>query len=110
MSSTPTGARTAGSRWATQRDAQAKAQAWADRLASEGRLYHSTIPQGIGVRWCHLAENVGSGASIESVQRAYMNSSVHRTNIVSPLPNGVGVGVAEGGGRVYVVQVFIQTC
>lgn len=94
----------------TQSDAQSKAQAWAERLARENRLYHSTLSQGIGVRWCWLAENVGYGSSIAGVQRAFMNSSGHRANVLSTRPNGVGVGVAHNGNRVFVVQVFIQTC
>lgn len=90
--------------------AQAKAQAWAERLAREGRIYHSNLSDGITVRWCGLAENVGYGSSAESIQQAYMNSPNHRANILNNRWNGVGVGHAQSGGRVYTVQVFIQTC
>lgn len=90
--------------------AQAKAQAWAQKLAREGRIYHSNLSDGITVRWCGLAENVGYGASTEAVQQAYMNSPGHRANILNNSWNGVGVGHAKSGGRVYTVQVFIRTC
>ncbi|HEX2574911.1 MAG TPA: CAP domain-containing protein [Aquihabitans sp.] len=93
-----------------QADAQRKAQAWAERLARENRLYHSTLTDGIGVRWCSIGENVGYGGSVAGVQDAYMNSPDHRRNILSSTWNGVGVGYARNGSRVYTVQVFIKTC
>ncbi len=95
---------------ATQSDAQAKAQAWAEKLARENRLYHSTLTDGIRTRWCSIGENVGYGPNVASVQDAYMASSGHKANIISSKWNGVGVGYAKNGNRVYTVQVFIKTC
>lgn len=97
-------------RLSTHSQAQAKAQAWADKLARDGRLSHSNLPDGITVRWCGLAENVGYGGNAEIVQKAYMNSPGHRANILNTRWNGVGTGYAKKDGRVYTVQVFIQTC
>ncbi|HWJ98404.1 MAG TPA: CAP domain-containing protein [Acidimicrobiales bacterium] len=94
----------------TQADAQAKAQAWAEKLARENTLYHSTLSQGIKVKWCSLGENVGYGPSVPAIEDAYMNSSGHRANILSSKWNGVGVGYATNGQRVFTVQVFIKTC
>ena len=94
----------------TQSDAQAKAQAWAERLAREGRIYHSTLTDGIRVKWCSIGENVGYGRSVASIEDAYMNSPGHRANILATKWNGVGVGYATNGNQVYTVQVFIQTC
>ncbi|CAN5669626.1 hypothetical protein BH10ACT1_BH10ACT1_22080 [soil metagenome] len=93
-----------------QNEAQAKAQAWANRLAAENRLYHSNLPDGIRSRWCSLGENVGYGPSVPAIEDAYMNSPGHRANILSTKWNAVGVGVAKNGSRVYTVQVFIKTC
>lgn len=93
-----------------QRDAHAKAQAWAEKLASENRLYHSNLSDGINPRWCSLGENVGYGGHTAAIQAAFMNSSGHRANVLSSKWTGVGIGVAKNGNRVYVVQVFIQTC
>lgn len=93
-----------------QADAQAKAQAWAEKLARENRIYHSTLSSGIRVRWCKLGENVGYGSSIASIQDAYMRSTGHRNNILSSTWNGVGVGYARNGSRVFTVHVFIKTC
>lgn len=94
----------------TQADAQRKAQAWAEKLAREGKLYHSNLPDGIGVRWCSLGENVGYGPSVSAIEKAYMNSPGHRANILATKWNGVGVGYAVNGKTVYTVQVFIKTC
>jgi uncharacterized protein YkwD len=91
-------------------EAQAKAQAWAERLARERKLYHSHLSSGIKSRWCSLGENVGYGASVASIQDAYMASPGHRANILSTKWNGVGVGYATSGSRVYTVHVFIKTC
>ncbi len=90
--------------------AQNKAQAWAEQLARENRLYHSTLSDGITARWCGLAENVGYGASVQAVQDAYMRSTAHRNNILSKKWNGVGVGYAKRGDRTFTVQVFIRSC
>ncbi len=91
-------------------DVQAKAQAWADKLARENSLYHSNLSDGIHTRWCSLGENVGYGADISSIELAYMLSPEHRDNILATRYNGVGVGVARNGSRVWVVQEFIQNC
>jgi uncharacterized protein YkwD len=93
-----------------QMDAQNKAQAWAQKLASENTLYHSNLPDGINVRWCSLGENVGYGPSISAIETGYMNSPGHKANILNTTWNGVGTGVAYNGDRVFTVQVFIQTC
>lgn len=93
-----------------QSDAQAKAQAWAEKLASENTIYHSTLTDGIGARWCSIGENVGYGPSIDAIQTGYMNSPGHRANILNNKWNGIGTGVAYNGPRVFTVQVFIQTC
>ena len=93
-----------------QADAQRKAQAWAEKLARENKLYHSNLPDGISTRWCSLGENVGYGPSIAAIEDGYMASSGHRANILSTKWNGVGVGYAKNGSRIYTVQVFIKTC
>jgi len=94
----------------SQADAQAKAQAWANKLAAEGTIYHSTLTNGIRTRWCSLGENVGYGPTVRNIEAAYMNSPKHRANILNTKWNGVGVGVATNNGVTYTVQVFIKTC
>lgn len=94
--------------------AQAKAQAWAEKLAREGRLYHSNLQSGITARWCGLGENVGYGGSVAQIQDAYMASAGHRANVLNTTWNGVGVGYAigkvNGVSVIFTVHSFIQTC
>ena len=91
-------------------DAQRKAQAWAEKLARENKLYHSTLPDGIKVKWCSIGENVGYGPSVPAIEDAYMKSPGHKANIMNTKWNGVGVGYATNGNRIFTVQVFIKTC
>jgi uncharacterized protein YkwD len=95
----------------TQTDAQNKAQAWAEKMAREKRMYHSTLTDGIGSGWCALGENVGYGSTAAAVQKMWMESTGHRTNILDTRWNGVGVGLARSSdGVLYMAQVFIKTC
>ncbi|MEO6988601.1 MAG: CAP domain-containing protein [Aquihabitans sp.] len=94
----------------TNQQAQAKAQAWANKLAKENNLYHSTLSSGISSCWTSLGENVAYGGSIQAVQNQFMTSSRHKANAISRTWNGVGIGVAKNGNRVFVVQVFIKSC
>ncbi len=88
----------------------AKAQSWADKLASENRLSHSHLPSGVPGCWRLLGENVGYGSSIGQVQDAFMNSPDHRANVLNGAYRYAGTGVAYRGDRVFVVQVFMQGC
>jgi uncharacterized protein YkwD len=87
-----------------------KAQAWAEKLARDGRLSHSSLSAGVPSCWRGLGENVGYGSSAAAVQDAYMRSSGHRANILATRWKWVGVGYAKAGSRVYTVQVFMQGC
>ena len=52
-------------------EASAKAQAWAEKLAREGELYHSNLRDGfVGKRPCTIRENVGFGPTVDIVQGA----------------------------------------
>ena len=88
-----------------------KAQAWADQLARDGYLHHSTLTAGISGCWVRIGENVGYGASIAGVEGQYMASPPHRANILNSAFNRVGVGyVRTADGRVWTVQEFAQLC
>ena len=84
----------------------AKAQAWAERMASAGKISHSQLTDGAGNNWSVLAENVGMASSISQMHSLFMNSPSHRANIVNGSFDRIGTGVAESGGRLFVVQVF----
>jgi len=89
---------------------QAKAQAWAERLARDGRLYHSTLTDGAPSCWTGLGENVGYGGSIGTIEVAYMHSPHHRENILNAAYTQGAVGVATSGDRTYTVQEFMSGC
>lgn len=97
--------------------ADAKAQAWAEHLAANPSnppvLVHSNLPDGYDANaWCHLGENVGAGPSVESIEPAFMASPEHRANILNPVYDHVGTGVATNAtsGYVFVVQEFVDLC
>jgi uncharacterized protein YkwD len=86
-----------------------KAQAWAERMAAEGRIFHSDLVSGAPAGWTLLGENVGVGYSLQQIQDAYMNSAPHRANILDRRFTHVGYGVARGAdGRIYSVQYFMR--
>lgn len=76
----------------------ATAQRWAEHLASEARMYHSSDPaKGSGFNW--RAENLAyweghEPFAAEKIHSWWMNSTVHRNNIVHPGFTHVGFGMA----------------
>lgn len=95
-------------------DVQAKAQAWADKLANEWALYHSTLTDGITSQVCAIGENIASssygGNGVANNEALFMNSSGHRANILGTGWNGTGVGVAVRGNTTWTVQEFVRYC
>jgi hypothetical protein len=60
------------------------------------------------VRLARVSENVDYDQSIQSAFASFMNSASHRTNILDPEIDTVGIGVAEAGGQFYIAQDFIR--
>ena len=87
-------------------NAAEKAQAWAEQLAATRSLSHSRLTDGISGGWQVLGENVGYARSVDDTHTGFMNSTKHREAILNGAYSSVGVGVAENGGLVYVVEVF----
>ena len=89
-----------------------KAQAWAQRMADDGKLSHSTLREGVaGLSWTSLSENVGTndggGDWALRLHEQLASSPGHRRNLVDPKATHIGVGVARSDdGQVYVTQVF----
>jgi hypothetical protein len=86
----------------------AKAQAWAAHMAATGCLCHSNLSDGVTVGWRKLGENVGRGPSVASLHDAFVNSPAHQANMLDGAFGWVGVGVAYGGGQMWVAEVFMQ--
>lgn len=91
-------------------DAQAKAQAWAEKLAGDGRLSHSNLSQGLTQCYSGVGENVAMAPSVAHAEQILMDDPPHRANILAPRWTAVGVGVAPSGGGYMVVQVFVTGC
>jgi uncharacterized protein YkwD len=85
---------------------QAKAQNWANLLASRGSLVHSNLAEGSGGGWRALGENLAKAGSIEEAQELLYNSRTHRSTLLSSDYTQIGVGVAARDGSYYVVHVF----
>lgn len=91
--------------------ADTKAQAWAQKLANDGKLSHSNLATGYTAgTWCHLGENVGMGPSLSSIQTAFINSPGHYANMVNGVYDHVGSGVVKKGSTYYVVQEYADLC
>ena len=86
----------------------AKAEAWAQHMADTGCLCHSNHPDGVTVGWRKLGENIGRGPSVASLHVALVNSPLHYANMVDGAFHWIGVGVAYGGGQMYVAEVFMD--
>lgn len=87
--------------------AYAKAVAWSNHMADEGRLSHSNLAEGIPSGWRRLGENVAYAGSVEQAMAALAASAPHLANIVNPAFTSVAIGIVERNGRVWVTQVFI---
>jgi hypothetical protein len=86
----------------------AKAEAWAAHMAATGCLCHSNLSDGVTVGWRKLGENIGRGPSVASIHDALVHSSLHYANMVDGSFHWIGVGVAYGGGGMYVAEVFMD--
>jgi len=87
----------------------AKARAWAQTLAAQGRLAHSDLRQ-LGVSWTAAAENVARAGSIQEAFSQLAGSTTHRANMLNRAFLLTGVGTARAkDGSVYAVQLFIRS-
>ena len=83
------------------------AQRWANWMAAHHSLQHNPNLGSEVHNWRSLGENVGKGPGESAIQRAFMNSAPHRSNILSRDFRQVGIGTARGSdGYLYVDEVF----
>jgi hypothetical protein len=85
-----------------------KARGWAATMAAAGRIWHSTVPDGITADWAKLGENVGMGGSETGLHAAFVASPHHYDNLIDPAFTYVGVGVVHAGAIVFVSEVFMK--
>jgi hypothetical protein len=94
----------------------AAAQAHAERMAREGELSHQYAGEPAlmqraaqaGAHFEAIAENVAMAPDPQAVEDAWMHSTPHRTNILDPKMNALGIGVVERGGALYAVEDFAE--
>jgi len=94
----------------------AAAQDHADWMAREPALSHQypgeaelmTRAAATGAHFQAIAENLALGPSPQSMEQEWMHSTAHRTNILDPRMNAIGIAVAERGGSLYAVEDFAE--
>jgi hypothetical protein len=86
----------------------AKARAWSAGMAAAGKIWHSTLSDGITEDWKKLGENVGMGGSVDGLHTAFVNSPHHYENLVDPAFGYVGIGIVMNGNTIYVTEEFMQ--
>jgi len=87
-------------------DLVAVARRHSERMAAADSLWHNPNLGSEVQDWRNVAENVGRGAHVAEIHDAFMGSSEHRINVVWTEVTEVGIGVAHGGGRLYVTQIY----
>lgn len=82
------------------------------RMLLQGSIFHtesiSGEVKGLFPQWAKLGENVGVGPSIPSTHRAFMDSPLHRANVLDDAWHTLAVGVMADGARLYMTQRFLR--
>jgi hypothetical protein len=87
----------------------AKARGWAAGMAAAGRIWHSTLSDGITADWQKLGENVGMGGSVDGLHAAFVASPHHYENLVDPDFGYVGIGIVmSSSGTMFVSEMFMK--
>ena len=91
------------------------ARAHSANMAKQGKMEHKLDGKdpyermkAAGYRFRAAAENIArSGEELEDVVKGWMNSKIHRENILTPELTEIGLGMAKADdGTVYYTQVF----
>ena len=94
------------------RPAREVARGWSEVMSSDGQLRHNPeLPDQISERlptWQRAGENVGVGSDVGQLHDAFMDSHVHRDNVLGDF-RWVGVGARWSGGRLWVAIDFAAT-
>lgn len=89
-------------------DLLAVARRHSGRMVSRDAVFHNpNLSSEVG-GWQLLGESVGTGATVQQIHDALMESKVHREVILQPRFTEVGVGVLRVGEALWVTQVFRQ--
>ena len=79
-------------------------------MADKGRLFHTTDPAEEyldGMGWSAWGENVGmTSGSVGDLEKAFMGSDSHRTNILNGAFDHVAIGAVRRDGYLWVTVFF----
>jgi hypothetical protein len=75
-------------------------------MAAAGHPYHDPDIQKHVQNWQVMGDNVGSGPDEVHIHQGFMNSKVHRDEILYPSYTEVGVGCYWAGNVLYVTEIF----
>jgi hypothetical protein len=95
----------------------AAAQAHAVRMTQQRTLSHQYPGEpelmeraaSAGAHFRAIAENIAMAPSPESIENGWMHSLPHRTNIMDPKMDALGVAVVMQGGYLYAVEDFAES-
>jgi uncharacterized protein YkwD len=62
-----------------------------------------------GVAWRAYAENISYHNSVANSERSLMNSPAHRTNLLNPSYDTIGIGIVSNGRQIFVTQNFVKS-
>jgi uncharacterized protein YkwD len=92
------------------------AQTHSRNMAEEGKLTHDLGGSpferitAAGYRWRTAGENIGAtfgdGPDPQEMVERWMNSEIHRNNILNPAFTETGIGVKQKDGATYYTKVF----
>jgi hypothetical protein len=93
------------------------AAAHAQRMADQRALSHQypgepdlmTRAAAAGAHFQAIAENIALGPSPRAIENEWMHSTPHRTNILDPRMNSLGVAVVSRRGTLYAVEDFAES-
>ena len=91
---------------ATAPDLVAYAEQHSADMAAAGHPYHDPNIQANVQNWQELGDNVGSGPDADHLHQGFMNSQIHRDEILHPSYTDVGVGAYWAGNVLYVTEIF----
>lgn len=77
-------------------------------MTNKNLLHHTSLSdfRRRVTNWQLLGENVGVGATVDTLHIAFMKSPGHRSNVLKPGYRHVGVGTRRDRGKLWVTVVF----
>ena len=87
---------------------QGVASDWSDSMATRcpnGLAHNPSLETDVSPGWRSLGENVACGGSVKELSNAFLNSPLHRANILGDFTS-IGIGVTGKRAALWVTQIF----